>query len=106
MKKIFFDKVLSLLNKQEQSFVICVNERFYYVEKGHVYCFQSHKSEQIRKYILSYYSQKMKENELKKLMNELILQQIYYDWFTDVGKETFVVMCEGFGNEFDVFFCN
>lgn len=105
MKKILFSKLLLLLNKQAQSFVICVNDSFYYIENGRVYCFQSYKNEQIRKYVLSYQCQEMKKNEFKQLMNELILKQIHYDWFTDVGKEEFIVMCEKFGNEFDMFFC-
>ncbi|EOL44168.1 hypothetical protein [Enterococcus caccae] len=90
MKKISTATFITLLEKKEERFAVIINHWFYYIEKGRIYRFQQHSNVKILTTLGLFYDGEIDNETMVTELKKSIINQIQYDWFTDVWKETIV----------------
>ncbi|MBO0439408.1 hypothetical protein [Candidatus Enterococcus ikei] len=88
MKKITPQMFVRLLENKEERFAIIINHWFYYIEKGRIYRFQQHTNVKVLTTLDSFYEGEITSEVMTNELKKSIINQIQYDWFTDVWKET------------------
>lgn len=89
MRKITPEKFSNLLENKDR-FAVIINHWFYYIEKGRIYRFQQHNNTKMMTLMGSFYEEQINEETLMNELKKSIINQMQYDWFTDVWKETIV----------------
>lgn len=89
MKKITEKNLFALVDQKKQCFVCLINDWFFYIEKGHVYRFESNHNMKLLEYFDDFEAGKIAETILIKELQQTLIKQIQYDWLTDVMKDTF-----------------
>lgn len=93
-----------LVENKKERFVIIVNHCFYYIEKGHIYRFQQHNNTKMLTVLGSFYDGEIENEQMITALQKSIIDQIQYDWFTDVWKETLFERINRSSSDFDAFF--
>lgn len=104
MQKITPAKFRILLENREDRFAIIINHWFYYIEKGRVYRFQQHNNTKLVALMGSFYEDEINEESFMVELKKSIINQMQYDWFTDVWKETIVERVSRSTYELEAFF--
>lgn len=89
MEKITEKNLFALVNQREQRFVCLIDDRFFYIERGHIYRFESHHNMKLLDCFDDFEAGKIAETLLINELQQTLIKQIQYDWLTDVMKETF-----------------
>ncbi|MGM0217368.1 hypothetical protein [Enterococcus sp. AZ126] len=90
MEKITKKMFVTLLDDKENRFAVIINHWFYYIEKGRIYRFQQHNNTKMFTMLGSFYEGEIDSETMNDALKKSIINQIQYDWFTDVWKETIV----------------
>lgn len=90
MKKISTKTFITLLENKEEHFAVIINHWFYYIEKGRIYRFQQHSNAKILTTLGLFYEGEIDNEQMITELKKSIINQIQYDWFTDVWKETII----------------
>ncbi|EOI00794.1 hypothetical protein UAW_00061 [Enterococcus haemoperoxidus ATCC BAA-382] len=90
MKQISPTMFVTLLDNKEDRFAVIINHWFYYIEKGRIYRFQQHNNTKMLAMLGSFYEGDIDAEGLIDELKKSIINQIQYDWFTDVWKETII----------------
>ncbi|MHC5228060.1 hypothetical protein ACYSNW_07270 [Enterococcus sp. LJL99] len=104
MKKITEKNLLTLVDQREQRFVCLIDDRFFYIERGHIYRFESHHNMKLLDCFDEFEAGNVPETVLIKELQQTLIKQIQYDWLTDVMKETFFDQAHRFSDMLIVFF--
>ena len=88
MKKITAKMLITLLENKEDLFAVVINHWFYYIEKGRIYRFQQHSNSKMLTMLGSFYDDEISSDMMITELQKSIINQIQYDWFTDVWMET------------------
>lgn len=104
MKKITTKMFISLLENKEERFAVIINHWFYYIEKGRVYRFQQHSNTKMLTIVGSFYEDEIDSETMVVELKKSIINQIQYDWFTDVWMETIVERVSRSPYDLEVFF--
>lgn len=90
MEKISPKLFITLLENKEKRFVVVINHWFYYIEQGRIYRFQQHNNTKMLTLLSSFYAGEVEDQVMMEELKKSIINQIQYDWFTDVWKETII----------------
>lgn len=90
MKKIDLTALIALINGKTGYSIICVNQHFYYLEKGALYRFEYHNNAKTMDNLYAFWSNELTSTEFERQIKELLMKQIQYDWLTDVMIEPFI----------------
>ncbi|MGX7245265.1 hypothetical protein ACWOC1_10450 [Enterococcus quebecensis] len=104
MKKITPQMFITLIENKEERFAIIINHWFYYIEKGRIYKFQQHSNAKVLTMMDSYYDGQMDSETLINELKKSIINQIQYDWFTDVWMEAIIERIGGSAYDLEAFF--
>lgn len=104
MKKITPKMFITLLENKEERFVVVINHWFYYIEQGRIYRFQQHNNTKMLTLLSSFYADEIDDLLMKDGLKKSIIDQIKYDWFTDVWKETLMERIGRSYYDLEVFF--
>ena len=89
MKKMTKNDLFALVDQKEQRFVVLIDDSFFYIEKGHIYRFESHHNMKLLDAFDDFQAGKIAEILLIQELQQTLIKQIQYDWLTDVMKDTF-----------------
>ncbi|WP_086330257.1 hypothetical protein [Candidatus Enterococcus mansonii] len=104
MKKITTKMFTLLLENKDERFVVVINHWFYYIEKGRIYRFQQHSNTKMIALLGTFYDGEIDNESMLTEVKKSIINQIQYDWFTDVWKETIVERVSQIPYELEAFF--
>lgn len=104
MKKITTNLFITLLENKEDRFAVIINHWFYYIEKGRIYRFQQHNNTKMLAMLGSFYEDEIDSETMIMELKKSIINQIQYDWFTDVWKETIVERISRSSYDLEAFF--
>ncbi|WP_086313394.1 hypothetical protein A5821_000873 [Enterococcus sp. 7F3_DIV0205] len=104
MKKITTKLFITLLENKEDRFAVIINHWFYYIEKGRIYRFQQHNNTKMLAMLGSFYEDEIGSETMIMELKKSIINQIQYDWFTDVWKETIVERISRSSYDLEAFF--
>ncbi|MGX7149023.1 hypothetical protein [Enterococcus ureasiticus] len=104
MKKITAKMLITLLENKEDRFAVIINHWFYYIEKGRIYRFQQHSNTKMLTMLGSFYENEIDSETMIVELKKSIINQIQYDWFTDVWMETIVERVTRSASDLEVFF--
>ena len=89
VKKITENHLFALVDQRELYFVILIDDRFFYIEKGRIYRFESHHNMKLLDSFDDFQVGKTAEMTFLHELKQTLLKQIQYDWLTDIMTETF-----------------
>lgn len=104
MKKITPKMLITLIENKDDRFAVIINHWFYYIEKGRIYRFQQHNNTKMLTLIGSFYDGEINDEQMVDGLKKSIINQIQYDWFTDVWKESVIERISRSGHELEAIF--
>lgn len=88
MQQFTADDAKQILQAGQRRCAFNINGYFYYSEGGRSYRFEQHHSQKALEALLLSEEQALTQQELQQMMEELVVKQIQYDWFTDVSNDS------------------
>jgi NAD(P)H-nitrite reductase large subunit len=87
MKTLTLAEFLALVEAKDKRFVAIITHACYYIEQGRIYRFQQHQNSKMIEKVTDYSAAELTLSDLLEEMKQSVLNQMRYDWFTDVCKE-------------------
>lgn len=88
MKKITAQMLIALIENKEDRFAVMINHWFFYIEKGRIYRFQQCSNATMLTVLGSFNDGEIDNEWMIVELKKSIMNQVQYDWFTDVWMET------------------
>jgi hypothetical protein len=90
MKTLTLADFLELVEAKNTHFVAIIAHGCYYIEQGRIYRFQQHQNSKMLEKLTDYYTTDFTLSDLSEEMKQSVLNQMRYDWFSDVCKEQLI----------------